>query len=53
VAAHHPGARLRSFADGAASFLGRQHLVVATYDPKPKGRKPSTAASPQEGLFAA
>jgi len=53
VAAHHPGARLRSFADGAASFLGRQHLVVATYDPKPRGRRPSTDASQQEGLFAA
>ncbi len=53
VAERHPGARLRSFADGAASFLGRQHLVVATYEPKPRGRSLSEHATGQEGLFAA
>jgi len=53
VAERHPGARLRSFADGAASFLGRQHLVVATYEPKPRGRRPSKQVAGQAGLFAA
>lgn len=31
IARLHPGARMRSFGNGAASFLDRQHLVVAHY----------------------
>lgn len=28
----HPGAIPRSYADGAATFLGREHLIVAFYE---------------------
>lgn len=31
VATTHPSAKPRTFADGAATFLDRQHLVVAFY----------------------
>jgi hypothetical protein len=34
VAALHPDAQMRSFGEGAASFLGSQHLVVAHYRAK-------------------
>lgn len=55
VAEHHPEARLRSFANGAATFLGRQHLIVASYPrlPPPRSAKRSAPpAVPQASLFA-
>lgn len=50
----HPSARMRSFANGAATFLDRQHLIVAFYaDPvdrsRGRAREPATA---QAALFA-
>ncbi len=53
VEEHHPGARLRSFADGAATFLGRQHLIVASYSklPSPARAAPLLETSAQEPLF--
>lgn len=48
----HPTARIRSFASGVATFLDRQHLVVAWYERLPRGRRTEEAA-PQESLFAA
>ena len=54
VAALHPSAKMRSFADGAATFLDRQHLIVAFYaerspaPPRPKARQDAR----QEELFA-
>ncbi len=32
-----PAAKMRSFADGAATFLDRQHLLVAYYVERPEG----------------
>lgn len=52
VARVHPTARIRSFADGTATFLDRQHLVVAWYERLP-GRRSADGARPQESLFAA
>ncbi|MGI8659579.1 MAG: hypothetical protein ACR2LH_00840 [Thermoleophilaceae bacterium] len=51
----HPTARIRSFASGVATFLDRQHLVVAWYERLPRGRRTEEAeqAPPQESLFAA
>ena len=51
VAGVHPGARIRSFADGAATFMDRDHLVVAWYGRLPK-RRAENADSSQEALFA-
>jgi hypothetical protein len=54
VEEHHPGARLRSFADGAATFLDREHLIVASYStlpPRPRAAK-VLETSAQEPLFA-
>jgi hypothetical protein len=39
AARFHPGAPMRSFADGAATFLDRQHLIVASYEAPPAPRK--------------
>lgn len=53
VAGLYPAARLRSFADGAATFLDRQHLIVASLaelPPRRHGRE--RPASDQEALFA-
>lgn len=55
VGQQHPRAKLRSFADGAATFLDRQHLVVASYSPRKlasKGRAAGQDAR-QDELFAA
>lgn len=49
----HPQARMRSFANGAASFLDRQHLIVAFYASsagRPDARAPEPAAT-QAALF--
>jgi hypothetical protein len=51
-----PGAKFRSFANGAATFLDAQHLIVASYADVPKaGRRASANASDekQSPLFAA
>jgi hypothetical protein len=50
----HPSAKMRSFADGAATFLDRQHLIVAFYaDPAHATRHAERARSgAQERLFA-
>jgi hypothetical protein len=55
VAERHQGAKLRSFADGAATFLDSQHLVVASYSPRTLARKPASADpdAQQDELFAA
>lgn len=54
VAERHPDARLRSFSRGAATFLGRQHLIVASYSAQPARRSWSAQAEPaQDELFAA
>lgn len=47
----HPGARIRSFADGAATFLDRQHLVVASYSRLPRRSRRSVTEDGQESLF--
>lgn len=47
-----PDARLRSFADGAASFLDRQHLIVASFADRPRRRGGVRTLEPsQEPLF--
>ena len=54
AAEHHPGAKLRSFANGAATFLDRQHLIVAFYAEgvgAVAGRK-DTGTTRQPPLFA-
>lgn len=52
----HPEARMRSFGDGAASFLDSQRLVVAHYrraaTPRPAPEPPAEATE-QQPLFAA
>ncbi|MEX2196787.1 MAG: hypothetical protein WD844_16010 [Thermoleophilaceae bacterium] len=55
VARHRPGARLRSFADGAATFLDAQHLVIAAYSPRLATRRVGSRGedAPQDALFAA
>lgn len=55
IADVHPDARFRSFADAAATFLDRQHLIVAYYadapaPPRRSGSDPSAAMQP--ALFA-
>lgn len=42
VHAVRPDARIRSFADGAATFIDRQHLVIASYAKLPKHRAAQT-----------
>lgn len=54
AASLHPAARMRSFANGAATFLDRQHLIVAFYAP-PNGsprRGETTTEAIQAPLFA-
>jgi hypothetical protein len=51
VRAVHPEARIRSFANGAATFLDRQHLVVASYAAIPKRGESRRGSSAQESLF--
>jgi hypothetical protein len=52
-----PAARLRSFSDGAATFLDSQHLIVASYAglsaTASRQRHGSAATEPQDSLFAA
>jgi hypothetical protein len=51
-----PAAKLRSFSDGAASFLDAEHLIVASYADVPARRKrgaETSSAAPQDALFAA
>lgn len=53
----HPAARMRSFGNGAASFLDARHLVVAHYverdhDPSEPAAE-ARHASEQQQLFAA
>lgn len=52
-----PRARLRSFSDGAASFLDTQHLIVASYAELPRAnrREPTDHDDDeqQKQLFAA
>lgn len=43
VAEVHPDAKLRSFANGAATFLGRQQLVIAHYVELPALHRASEA----------
>lgn len=54
VAKLHPAAKMRSFADGAATFLDRQHLIVAFYADFPAESGPNQGAggAVQEPLFA-
>lgn len=56
VAERHPDARLRSFANGAATFLDRQHLIVACYaeagDPPERSRAVDELPDLQEALFS-
>ncbi len=56
VAQVMPGAKLKSFANGAATFLGRQHLVIAAYVEPSRTRRARWEASQadhQDSLFAA
>jgi hypothetical protein len=58
VAPLHPAARLRSFGNGAASFLDSQSLIVAYYcrsteAPSSDRRARHTAEIEQQVLFAA
>jgi hypothetical protein len=51
-----PDAKIRSFANGAATFLGREHLVIAAYAEAFRTRRTRWAASQdtdQDSLFAA
>ena len=50
-----PDARIRSFANSAATFLGRQHLVIASYVEPAKARRAMSEVSQadQDSLFAA
>ena len=60
TAALHPSAKMRSFADGAATFLDRQHLIVAFYADLPAETKhpaetnhtKRVCGAAQERLFA-
>lgn len=56
VAEVRPDARIRSFANSAATFLGRQHLVIASYVEPIKARRAMCEvgqAADQDSLFAA
>ena len=46
-----PSDRMRSFANGAATFIDRQHLVVAVYSRLPKGTSNADSAVEQASLF--
>lgn len=46
----HPGAKPRTFANGAATFLGRQHLIVAFYEER-VARRRRPAPQEEERLF--
>lgn len=50
----HPNAEMRSFAGGAATFLDRQHLIVAFYAdlPAEPTRSGGDRKDVQEPLFA-
>ena len=51
-----PRARLRSFSNGAATFLDTQHLIVACYSELPKANRGETRDAverQQKPLFAA
>lgn len=51
-----PEASMKSFANGAATFLGRQHLVIAAYaEPKRtrRARWEACRVDDQDSLFAA
>lgn len=51
VADLHPDAKIRSFADGVASFLAPQHLIVARYDAGVEGTIAGDTPAPQPSLF--
>ncbi|HTZ65808.1 MAG TPA: hypothetical protein VMB51_17060 [Solirubrobacteraceae bacterium] len=55
VARLHPDARIRSFGNGAASFLDSSHLVVAHYtearEPRPAPAMPDASTDVQQPLF--
>jgi hypothetical protein len=55
VARLHPDARMRSFGNGAASFLDSSHLVVAHYteahEPRPALSVPEVSTDVQQPLF--
>jgi hypothetical protein len=55
VARLHPEARMRSFGNGAASFLDSSHLVVAHYaearEPRPALSVPDASTDVQQPLF--
>lgn len=56
VARVSPDARIRSFGNSAATFLGRQHLVIASYAEPAKTRRAMSEAlqaDDQDSLFAA
>lgn len=57
VATVRPDAVIRTFANSAATFLGRQHLVIAAYAESRKTRRARARAAvkpdDQEPLFAA
>lgn len=58
IARMHPGARMRSFGNEAASFLDREHLVVAHYaavlSEEPEARSAQASGEDQQQpLFAA
>lgn len=55
VAKVRPDARIRSFANSAATFLGRQHLVIASYVEPLRARRAmcNVGQSDQDSLFAA
>ncbi len=50
----HPRAKMRSFANGAATFLDRQHLIVAFYADLPAEARAArrSRGSGQAALFA-
>jgi len=55
VARLYPEARMRSFGNGAASFLDSSHLVVAHYaearEPRPALSVPEASTDVQQPLF--
>ncbi len=56
VARVQPDAKIRSFGDGAATFLGRQHLVIAAFRESARERRIRSRGGQsrkQDSLFAA
>lgn len=47
----HPTARIRSFGNGAASFLSKDHLVVAHYDASLPPARPLRPGDDSARLF--